>query len=90
MAAPCALVLAGSPTRPNGSLGHGLQLLTRAPVCQLVPPLAHDPVLLRNPRPTGPRAGALGPQYGRFLAPCYMQQKIDMVATRGAESMVVV
>ena len=36
------------------------------------------------------RAGALGPQYGTFRAPGYMQQKIDMVKTRGAESMVIV
>lgn len=36
------------------------------------------------------RAGALGAQVGLFRAPAAMQQKIDMVATRGAESMVVV
>ncbi|KAI8476799.1 MAG: hypothetical protein J3K34DRAFT_455631 [Monoraphidium minutum] len=40
--------------------------------------------------PTGPRAGALGPQSGEFRAPGYMQQKIDMAASRGAESMVIV
>lgn len=40
--------------------------------------------------PTGPRAGALGPQYGLYRAPGYMQQKIDMVKSRGAESMVIV
>ncbi|KIZ07245.1 pheophorbide a oxygenase [Monoraphidium neglectum] len=40
--------------------------------------------------PSGPRAGALGPQYGEFRAPGFMQQTIDMIKTRGAESLVVV
>jgi hypothetical protein len=43
-----------------------------------------------HPHPFERRAGALGPQYGEFRAPGFMQQTIDMIKTRGAESLVVV
>mmetsp|Transcript_4547 Transcript_4547/g.11259 ORF Transcript_4547/g.11259 Transcript_4547/m.11259 type:complete len:613 (-) Transcript_4547:2242-4080(-) len=40
--------------------------------------------------PTGPRAGQLGPQSTRFVAPCFMVHTLDASAQRGFKSLTVV
>lgn len=50
----------------------------------------HPPRARLPPSRTAASAGALGPQYGVYRAPGYMQQKIDAASTRGVQSMVVV